>query len=56
MTAIVPDPNDEKQVDAVARALWEMDKVNWVAPDYSQHETYMRDWARRTLTALRGMK
>ena len=53
--AFVPDPTDEKQVDALARALFEMDKVNWVAPDYSQHETYMRGWARCALTALAAL-
>ena len=54
--AIVPDPEDGRQVDAVTRVLYEMDKENWVEPDYSQHESYLQDWARRVLTTLRKMK
>lgn len=53
--SIVPDPDDPEQVDTVARALFELDKANWVAPDYSQHEAFMRGWARQTLTALRSL-
>src|SRR5580704_8476281 len=53
--AVTIDPESEEQIDQLARALFEMDKANWVAPDYSQHESYLRGLARAASEWFRDM-
>lgn len=54
--AIILDPNNAAQVDAVALILWDLDKANWASPDYSQHENVMRERAKMVIEKLRDAK
>lgn len=48
------DPTNETQVATLALAGFELERDHWSAPDYSQHENRLREWARVTLGKLGG--
>lgn len=54
LAAIVPDPTNETQIAAIALAGFELERDHWATPDYSQHESRLREWARVTLGKLGG--
>lgn len=49
----MPDtPHARSLIETVARALWESDKLDWVSPDYSQHEAYIKRQAGVAILAV----